>query len=927
MPRVRVLCALLVCALFGATAGSASAATVRVGSAPRTPAGATVGGALPGSTTLKLTIALEPRDPAALAAYASSVADPGSADYHQYLSVAQFAARFGATPAAIAAVRSSLQADGLTPGAATANGLSIPVTTTASGAVRAFSTSFHRVTLRGGAAAYANTTAPALASGIAGDVQGVVGLDDLARARPLDLTRQRATAHATSAAARANAAFGHVETHTSAVTPCTAASQYATAYTSYTADQIADIYDFGSLYAAGDEGAGETVAVYELESNFPSDVTTYEDCFGATGTVSYQAVDGGAGTPVETSTEQDGTETELDTENVLGLAPKANLIVYQGPNTDQGGLDVYSAIITADSAKVITTSWGECEALLGKSTANAEATLFEEAAAQGQTIVSASGDDGVDDCDGGADGSTVDTTPAVDDPASQPFVTGVGGTSLGDPPPAGPEVVWNDPTTPDNSLDPDGTGASGGGNSSFWTMPGYQSSAASSLNVINGESSPASCGAASGTYCREVPDVSASADPTYGYVIYFDGSWESLGGTSGAAPVWAALFALADDSTACSSPIGFANPTLYAAASSAYASDFTDITSGNNDWLGTNGAEFAAGTGYDQASGLGSPLASSLAGTLCGEARLTINTPATQTTVVGGSASLQLSTSASSGVTWSASNLPAGLTLNGATGLISGKPTAAGTESVAIAAVDGDDRVAGTHFNWTIAPSTITLTHPAAQEGQLGRADSLRLHATNSATALVTYAAADLPPGLTLSPTTGLISGTPRTAGHYTTAVAAGATNAASAATTIAWTIGRRPTLTNSSLSGVAKQRATLSFRVTAGKDAAELKKVMLRLPSGLSFAHRATIGRYVSVRSLSGGKLRFTASLSGGRLTITLRSAATRAVVKLSSPGITANARLKRTARKRRPGKVAFDVTVADADALSTALSVKITP
>jgi hypothetical protein len=98
-------------------------------------------------------------------------------------------------------------------------------------------------------------------------------------------------------------------------------------------------------------------------------------------------------------------------------------------------------------------------------------------------------------------------------------------------------------------------------------------------------------------------------------------------------------------------------------------------------------------------------------------------------------------------------------------------------------------------------------------------------------------------------------------------------------------------------------------------------------LPSGMSFAHRATIGRYISVRNLSGGKLRFTDSLSGARLTITLRSAATRAVVKLSSPGIAASAQLTRTARKRDASKRAFDVTVADADGLSTALSVKIKP
>ena len=99
-----------------------------------------------------------------------------------------------------------------------------------------------------------------------------------------------------------------------------------------------------------------------------------------------------------------------------------------------------------------------------------------------------------------------------------------------------------------------------------------------------------------GTYCREVPDVSADADPYTGYLIYYTGTgtygdeWQGIGGTSAAAPQWAALMALINADSACAgTPIGFANPALYTVAgSSSYSSALHDITVGNNDYRGTN---------------------------------------------------------------------------------------------------------------------------------------------------------------------------------------------------------------------------------------------------------------------------------------------------------------------------------------------------
>ena len=140
-------------------------------------------------------------------------------------------------------------------------------------------------------------------------------------------------------------------------------------------------------------------------------------------------------------------------------------------------------------------------------------------------------------------------------------------------------------------------------------MPGYQSGP----GVVNTYSSGVPCG--SSGYCREVPDVSASADPNNGYVIFCSegfycklegGGWFAAGGTSAAAPLWAALLAVADQGLG--SPIGFVNPDLYAiAADASTSSAFNDITVGNNDFTGSHGGRYPATSGYDLATGLGTP--------------------------------------------------------------------------------------------------------------------------------------------------------------------------------------------------------------------------------------------------------------------------------------------------------------------------------
>ena len=151
----------------------------------------------------------------------------------------------------------------------------------------------------------------------------------------------------------------------------------------YTADQIAAAYGFSGLYAAGDTGAGTTIALYELEPDDPADIAAYQACYGTHTAVSYVTVDGGAGRGAG------GGEAALDIENTIGLAPGANVLVYQGPNSNSGApgsgpYDIFSSIINQDRAQVVSVSWGECEASLGASDAAAENTLFEQATVQGQ---------------------------------------------------------------------------------------------------------------------------------------------------------------------------------------------------------------------------------------------------------------------------------------------------------------------------------------------------------------------------------------------------------------------------------------------------------------------------------------------------------------------------------------------------------------
>jgi subtilase family serine protease len=371
---------------------------------------------------------------------------------------------------------------------------------------------------------------------------------------------------------------------------CSTVSTLASETDGYTYTQLASTYGLSSLYAEGDLGSEVKIALFELDPWAASDIAAFQSCYGTHTKVYSVEVDGGAGTGSGEG------EAALDIESLIGLAPDSLIYAYDAPpdNYAKSTVDELSAIINKDNQNILSISYGLCEQYLQSNSPGliaSENTLYEEAATEGMTVLAASGDTGSEECERSDGGGSL----AVLDPSAQPFVTSVGGTDLtsaGSPP---AETVWND-----------NTGAGGGGISSVWPMPAWQSGP----GVINSYSSGTPCGAATG-YCRETPDVSASSSPYNGYVIYLDGGWfTQVGGTSAATPLWAAT--LADiESAAGGTKQGFLNPLLYSAAATGLPG-FNDITVGDNDWTGDNGGLYPATADYDLASGLGSPIASGL---------------------------------------------------------------------------------------------------------------------------------------------------------------------------------------------------------------------------------------------------------------------------------------------------------------------------
>jgi DNA-binding beta-propeller fold protein YncE len=349
------------------------------------PPGTRAEGMAAAATPIQVEVVLNPRDPAALKGFATAVSTPGTAQYRHFLARGQFAAEFGPTATAIAAVTGYLRSQGLQPGTLTPDHLMIPVQTTVGGVDRAFQVTMTRYEQPSGASALANNQSPTLPAAIAADVQGIVGLDTFSAppARPLTAPHPlRRTAPA-------------VEPRTTGPAPCSAATSEANATSGWTYNQLASAYGFTKLYTAGDLGSGATVALFEEQTYAKTDISAFQACYKTKATVTNVSVDGG-------SKDAPGEEAVLDIETVIGLAPKAKLLVYETAPGNAGEVAGYDAIVSQDKAQVITSSWSSqpftCDVFVPSSTVSAENTIFEEAASNGQATFVASGDVGSAGC-------------------------------------------------------------------------------------------------------------------------------------------------------------------------------------------------------------------------------------------------------------------------------------------------------------------------------------------------------------------------------------------------------------------------------------------------------------------------------------------------------------------------------------------------
>jgi subtilase family serine protease len=589
---------------------------------PTLPAHSISLGALGSSAELHVEVTLKLPHRGAVSAYLQALSNKTSPDYRRFLAKGQFGELFGPSSTEVAAVDAVLRADGLHPGPVSSNHVMIPVSAPAPVLDRAFHVSLERYRLPGGRQVFTALSPPGISSAVSSDIESVLGLNDLVQLHSLLARTSTAAKLAPRSARLLRSVAGEPK-------PCDAAIAAAEHYGSLTANRFASYYGLTPLYALGDFGQGVHIALAEFEANLPSDIDAYKACYGVHTTVNYIVAD----SPGPAAGPGSG-EAALDIENVVGLAPRATIDVYQGASSPGSSdiYNVYSDIVTTDIDQVVATGWGLCEqdieaASGGAAFLSSEQALFAQAATQGQTVFAAAGDSGSSGCYPNSGSPSADSL-SVDDPASQPNVIGVGGTSIG----ATAETVWNDSKSTDG-------GAGGGGVSTIECMPSYQPQSTSSgksntAGLITSDSVKAtSC--ASG-YMREVPDVSADADPDSGYVIYWtpdspgdQAAWlGGLGGTSAATPLWAAIAALVDSSPFCADygstdpasqtmlsndATGLMAETLYYLADSPYASFvFYDITSGNNYFSPAGksanaGGLYPATAGYDMASGLGSP--------------------------------------------------------------------------------------------------------------------------------------------------------------------------------------------------------------------------------------------------------------------------------------------------------------------------------
>jgi hypothetical protein len=621
---------------------------------------------------------------ASLQALLQAQQTPGSPNYHQWLTPAQFGQQFGMSSADLAKVSDWLQQEGFTVTSVAQSSNSISFSGNVAAVERAFQTQIHSYSLNG-EKHFANATNLSIPAAMAGIVSSVRGLDNFRLKPRVQFARKSASG--------TNAHFTSGQTGSHFIAP----------------GDFAVIYDLNPLYSAGDTGKGLTIAVMGQADIVASDITDFRAAAGLpVNDPTVVTVPGSTPIPVnEGETTDDLVETDLDLEWSGGVATGAAIILVNSGDVFTSLQYAIQNEINGITIPIISQSYGACETSLS----SADLTTFEgwlaEANTQGQTVVLASGDTGAADCDNSNPPATVAVQGlAVDYPGSSVYVTAAGGSEfMGDgsaqSPQTGagqywsangsndvltsaksyiPEMVWNDTTFA--IANSGGLSGGGGGASQLWNKPSWQTGVAGI--PADGK--------------RDVPDISLNASPYHDPYLYCtqvqtvgsgaafvsscqansfrisdpgqsdDGGLTAAGGTSFAAPSFAGLLAVIEQKMKATQGLGNINPALYSLAANAttYASAFHDITTGNNQVPCATGSPncptsgnliigYAAGTGYDQASGLGSVdgnnLATAFATATFSIATTTKLTVAPAAPAVGVNVTLTATVAAASGTT------------------------------------------------------------------------------------------------------------------------------------------------------------------------------------------------------------------------------------------------------------------------------------
>jgi subtilase family serine protease len=526
-----------------------------------------------------VTLCLPLSDPQGAAEFARRVSTPGDALFRQYITPQEFASRYGANTADYAALKAWAVTNGLKVTQESVARTILSVRGTVAQFQNLFNTQISRYRAADGAEFYSASVKPTVPDAIASKVNGVLGLTGSRQYVPMVMPGKQLGESPELKVAKADS------THGTGPGGAYDAANLRTAYS---------IPTFGSLQK------GTVIAVFEQGGVYLSDVEKYFEAnkLGSP-KVTQIGVDGSPTTVVK-SVPQIELEAALDIDMIAGINPSvAEIVVYEDSiDTFQTALvDAMTQVADDHKAAVLSISYGQDEGYQGAPAMEAENTVLAQLTGEGITVLASSGDKG-------AYGDGYAAPYNVADPSTQPFITAVGGTTLftdGNSNYLG-EQVWNELAS--------NAGATGGGISSYWSLPFYQQYEALPGYVTNN--------GGSSTF-RNVPDVAAVGDLFTGVAVYSKpyGGWVTVGGTSVSAPIWAGYVSILNAGFQYFGlkNVGYLNSLLYAVGApfnggqGFAANQLFDIIEGSNGLppaLSFGNPGFSAGYGYDNCTGNGS---------------------------------------------------------------------------------------------------------------------------------------------------------------------------------------------------------------------------------------------------------------------------------------------------------------------------------